>query len=98
MTTKESLTNYLSKIFYVPENMLARVLLRRFDEKKLILAMVVDEYGSIAGLITREDILEVFVGQIRDFEMKRTYILNKATMKSSVAVNCLSNFQRIAFR
>ncbi|MBA3603611.1 MAG: HlyC/CorC family transporter [Parachlamydiaceae bacterium] len=67
MTTTESLSKYLTKIFYAPENMLARVLLRRFDEKKLILAMVVDEYGSIAGLITREDILEVFVGQIKDF-------------------------------
>jgi putative hemolysin len=74
LTTTESLEKRLSKLFFVPENMLARVLLRRFDEKKLIIAMVVDEYGSIAGLITREDILEVIIGQIKDLrDEKRLY-------------------------
>ncbi|MGZ3733078.1 MAG: hemolysin family protein, partial [Parachlamydiaceae bacterium] len=52
LTTTESLQKHLTKVFFAPENMLARVLLRRFDEKKLVMAMVVDEYGSIAGLIT----------------------------------------------
>lgn len=74
LTTTESLEKRLLKVFFVPENMLARVLLRRFDEKKLIIAMAVDEYGSIAGLITREDILEVIVGQIKDLrDDKRLY-------------------------
>lgn len=67
LTSKERLYERMLKVFFVPENMLARVLLRRFDEKKLIIAMVVDEYGSIAGLITREDILEVIIGQIKDY-------------------------------
>jgi putative hemolysin len=74
LTTTEGLQKHLTKVFFAPENMLARVLLRRFDEKKLVMAMVVDEYGSIAGLITREDILEVIVGQIKDLrDEKRLY-------------------------
>lgn len=56
----------LQKPYFIPENTLARVLLRRFDETKRVIAIVVDEYGSISGLITREDILEVVVGQIED--------------------------------
>lgn len=67
LTSKEKLLEHLSKSFFVPENMLARVLLRRFDETKRIIAMVVDEYGAIAGLITKEDILEVIIGQIKDY-------------------------------
>lgn len=67
LTSKEKLCEHLMKTFFVPENMLARVLLRRFDEKKQVIAMVVDEYGSIAGLITREDVLEVIIGQIKDY-------------------------------
>lgn len=67
LTSQEKLSEYLMKTFFVPENMLARVLLRRFDEKKQVIAMVVDEYGSISGLITREDVLEVIIGQIKDY-------------------------------
>lgn len=72
LTTKENLIVNLVKPFFVPGNMLARVLLRRFDEKKCVLAIAVDEYGSIAGLITREDILEVIIGQIKDFRDEKS--------------------------
>lgn len=56
----------LTKPFYVPENTSARMLLRRLDEKRQVLAIVVDEYGSVSGLITREDLIEVVIGQISD--------------------------------
>lgn len=72
LTSKERLVKQLTKPFFVPENMLARVLLKRFDEKKCILAIAVDEYGSIAGLITREDILEVIIGQIKDLRDEKS--------------------------
>lgn len=72
LTTKERLIERLTKPFFVPGNMLARVLLRRFDEKKCVLAIAVDEYGSIAGLITREDIVEVIIGQIKDFRDEKS--------------------------
>lgn len=64
--TKENLLKTVSKPFYIPENTLARVVLRRFEEQNQELALVVDEYGSISGLITREDIIEVVIGQIED--------------------------------
>jgi putative hemolysin len=64
--TYEDLLKYVSRPIYTPENSLARVTLRRLEEQNQNLSLVVDEYGSISGLITREDILEVVIGQIKD--------------------------------
>jgi CBS domain containing-hemolysin-like protein len=52
--------------FFVPESMLARSLLAHFDQRKEEIAYLVDEYGGISGLITREDLVEIVVGQIKD--------------------------------
>ncbi len=65
--TSSDLNNYLLKLYFVPENSLARTLLRRLDERNQEMAIVVDEYGSISGLITYEDLVEVVVGKISDF-------------------------------
>jgi len=51
---------------YVPGTKLINDLLREFQEKKMHLGIVVDEYGGTAGLISLEDILEEIVGDIRD--------------------------------
>lgn len=55
-----------TKPLYIPETTPAQILLRRFDEQNQLLALVVDEYGSITGLITREDLVEVVIGEISD--------------------------------
>lgn len=60
------LAPFLRRPLYVPESMAARSLLSKLDEKREALALVVDEYGSISGLITREDLVEVIVGEIVD--------------------------------
>jgi len=52
--------------YFVPESKRADALLREFQAKKLHLAIVVDEYGGTAGLVTLEDLLEELVGEIRD--------------------------------
>ncbi|MBP1751281.1 MAG: putative transporter, domain pair and CorC HlyC [Geobacteraceae bacterium] len=52
--------------FYVPENKKASDLLKEMQQKRVHMALVVDEYGSISGLVTTEDMLEELVGEIED--------------------------------
>lgn len=53
-------------VIFVPEVASLDRLLRRYQRTRTHMAIVVDEYGSVAGLVTLEDILEELVGQIRD--------------------------------
>src|SRR5256885_812354 len=52
--------------YFVPESKRADALLQEFQAKKLHVAIVVDEYGGTAGLVTLEDLLEELVGEISD--------------------------------
>lgn len=61
-----SLGDILRSIAYVPESMPARDLLARFGRERLNLAVVLDEYGGTAGMISLEDLLENLVGSIED--------------------------------
>jgi len=56
----------LHKPYFVPETMPLDELLLEFKLRKLHLAIVVDEYGGVAGIITMEDVLEEIVGDIND--------------------------------
>lgn len=56
----------VKKPFFVPEAMKGDVLLSQFYEKKESIAVVVDEYGSITGIIAMEDLVEEVVGEITD--------------------------------
>ncbi|MDP8214684.1 MAG: hemolysin family protein [Candidatus Euphemobacter frigidus] len=78
-----ALGDCLRKPYFVPEIMKASRLLKEFLARKIHIALVVDEYGGISGLITLDDLIEEIVGEIRergeappDFE-----ILNEDTIQ-----------------
>jgi len=56
----------MRKVYFVPETKPLRVLLHEFQNQKLHIAIVLDEYGGTAGIVTLEDILEELVGEITD--------------------------------
>ncbi|HZP33148.1 MAG TPA: hemolysin family protein [Candidatus Acidoferrales bacterium] len=61
-----SLRRFLRELLIVPEGKLAGDLLLEMRTRRISLAMVVDEFGSILGLVTLEDVLEQMVGEIHD--------------------------------
>ena len=61
-----NLRRYIRKALIVPESMDGSVLLRTMQAQGSQLAIVVDEYGGTAGMVTVEDIVEQIVGDIRD--------------------------------
>ena len=58
------LQELLRKPYFVPESKLAADLFRTFRERKLSIALTVDEYGGVTGLVTMEDLLECIFGEI----------------------------------
>jgi len=62
----EKVEEHLRKATFVPENKTADDLLKQMQRDQIHMAIVVDEYGGTAGIITIEDILEEIVGEIAD--------------------------------
>ncbi|MCC7530913.1 MAG: HlyC/CorC family transporter [Candidatus Melainabacteria bacterium] len=60
------LTEYVRKAYFVPDTMLASTLLEQMKERKLQMAVVLDEFGATVGIVTLEDLLEQLVGEIWD--------------------------------
>jgi len=61
---------------FVPEGMPLELLLHEFQKNRQHMAVVVDEYGGIAGIVTMENLLEELVGDIRDeFDQEETEMI-----------------------
>jgi len=76
------LRQHLHPPYFVPGSKRADALLREFQAKKLHLAIVVDEYGGTAGLVTLEDLLEELVGEIRDEYDEDERLIQRVTPRS----------------
>ena len=66
ISSEEKLTDYIRTPLFVPETIPCGKLFAQMTETRIMLAIVVDEYGGTAGLVTMEDVLESIVGNIRD--------------------------------
>jgi CBS domain containing-hemolysin-like protein len=74
------------KLIYVPETARLEKLLQRLLERKLHLAIVVDEYGGTVGLVTLENIIEELVGQIQDeFDQEKPLLTRSSETSWEVA-------------
>ena len=58
--------DYIRKPYFVPDSKRLDALLREFKRRKIHIAVAVDEYGGVSGIISMEDIIEVIVGDIQD--------------------------------
>ena len=65
-TAPGALEGLMRPAYFVPETKRVSELLREFQRQQVQIAIVVDEYGGTAGLVTLEDLLEEIVGEIRD--------------------------------
>ncbi len=65
-TEKASISDFMRDVMYVPQTNHCRELFKEFTSAKAQIAVVVDEYGGTAGLVSMEDLLEAIVGNIQD--------------------------------
>lgn len=64
--TSADIREYIVPVVFVPETMKLPVILKKMQSTKTHMAVVIDEYGGLAGIVTLEDILEELVGEIYD--------------------------------
>jgi len=77
---------HVNSVPIVPETMQANKLMKLFNQQKKSLAVVVDEYGGTAGIVTLEDILEEIFGEIED-EHDRSGLIAKEIEKNEYIIS-----------
>lgn len=73
----DSWTSYIRKVPIVPETMAAQKLMKHLMQQKKSLAVVVDEFGGIAGIVSLEDLVEEIFGDIEDEHDTSSYVAKK---------------------
>ncbi len=97
-----SIKKLLRKPYFTPESKKISELLKEFQKKRVHMAIVVDEFGGTAGLITLEDILEELVGDIKDeFDDTETPIKrigkNRFLVDGKLPIKDLEHFLNLEF-
>jgi len=95
--SQASLSDIARPPYFIPESKKIGELLRELQEKKVHIAIVVDEYGGVAGLVTIEDLLEEIVGEIEDeydTEEPKVEWLNEteAVVDAKLSIDDLNDF------
>jgi putative hemolysin len=76
INVSQDLRKCIQKPFYIPETAIASNVLREFEKLDQVIGMAVDEYGTVTGLITSEDLIEIVIGDISDRrDQKKTYTI-----------------------
>lgn len=94
------ITAFIRPAHFVPETKRVPDLLKEFQRKRIQSAIVVDEYGGTAGLVTVEDLLEEIVGEIRDeYDTEAERVVDegqgKYLLSGSVHVEEMANLMKV---
>ena len=87
----DEISEYIESALFIPSSKPALALLSEMQEKRQQMAIVVDEYGGTAGLITLEDIIEEVVGEITDetdLEDRDLYVVDENTWMAKGSLSC----------
>lgn len=102
-TTVFNLYNLLRQTFFVPESKTLLSLLSEFRKNRTHIAIVVDEYGAVSGLITLEDIIEQIIGEIEDeFDIDeemfiKTHEQKRYTIKGHTPIELFNEMLQASF-
>ncbi len=89
-----SIKDFMRPPYFIPETKKVTDLLQEFQREKIHMAIVVDEYGGVEGLVTLEDILEEIVGEIQDEFDHETDTL-KVIDNNTIIVDARINIEEI---
>lgn len=88
---RQTIRKFLRPAYFVPESKKVDELLAEMQAKGIHLAVVVDEYGGMAGLVTLEDIVEEIVGEIRDeYDTAEEWLIQKISDEEYIFVGRVS--------
>ena len=88
------LEEFLRPVLFIPESKTLEFLLTDFQDKRMQMAIVIDEYGGVSGLVTVEDLVEEIVGELHDeFDQRELGIreveTNEFYMDASIALSLI---------